>query len=91
VDVPHRDVVEEHLAGHLVVRVVVIRGHAPLVSKEDEDPAPVYPAYVVAGQDPVHSLRCGAACEHYGETPALLDGLLGLRSELERGGLGELF
>jgi hypothetical protein len=91
VDAPDGDVVEEHLAGHLVVRVLVVGRDGSLVTEEDVDPAPVYPVGVVSGQYTVHSLRCRAAGEHDGETPALLDGLPGLRRELARGGRGELF
>src|SRR5215213_1341105 len=68
-----------------------MRWHTPLVPKEDVDLAPVYPVHVIAGQDPVHGLRCRAACEHYGETSALLDDLIGPGRALACGGRGELF
>src|ERR671910_2491079 len=69
VDVRDRNVVQEHLAGHLEVRILVMRGHTPLVPKEDVDFAPVYPVYVMAGQDSLPNLPCRAPCEHSGGTP----------------------
>jgi hypothetical protein len=91
VDAPDRNVVEECLAGHAVVRVFVVGRDVTLVPEEDVDPAPVYALGVVAGQDPVRRLRGRAAGEHYSETATLIDGLLCLRRELPRGGPGELF
>src|SRR5215213_3700995 len=90
VDASYAYVREEGLAGHPVVRVLVIGGDGTLVPEEDVDLAPVEFVGVVPGQHLVGGLRGRSSGERYGETASFINGLPGPGGEVARGGLGEL-